>query len=147
VAGLAEAELVAVCARRQASIEALDELGLGTTGWTDLEEAIEESGAEAWVVAASTAAHIPITRTLLEAGKSVLLEKPVAPTLAEAESIRPLVEIFDGTFMLGHVLLFNSEFRQLTAEVETRAARGLCRRFAIGRSCFKMILIARRSIW
>ena len=120
VAGIAEAELVAVCARRQESIDSFNAQGPAVPGWTDLDRAIAESGAEAWIVAASTQAHVPITRTLLEAGKSVLLEKPVAPMLEEARSIGPLVAQHPGILMLGHILLFNSEFRHLITEVEAR---------------------------
>ena len=120
IAGLAEAELVAVCARRQASIDEFNRGDLNIRGWTDLDRAIAESDAEAWVVAASTQAHIPITKALLGAGKSVLLEKPIAPNLTEAESIRSLVAGRPGKLMLGHILLFNSEFRQLVDEVRTR---------------------------
>jgi predicted dehydrogenase len=120
LAGLAEAELVAVCARRQASIDSFNARGLAVPGWTDLDRAVAESGAEAWIVAASTQAHVPITRTLLEAEKSVLLEKPVAPTLEEAKSLAELVTRHRGVLMLGHILLFNSEFRHLMTEVEAR---------------------------
>lgn len=115
LAGLAEAELVAVVARRQ---ESLDEFGRDlpeVQGWLDLDAAIAESNAEAWVVASSTATHVPFTRKLLQAGRPVLLEKPIAENLAEAESLAPLVRADSGNLMLGHILLFNSEFRELAA--------------------------------
>ncbi|MGV3723775.1 MAG: Gfo/Idh/MocA family protein, partial [Actinomycetota bacterium] len=89
-------------------------------GWLDLDRAIAESGAEAWVVATSTAAHVPITRALLEAGKTVLLEKPVSSSLSEAESLAPLVRPDSSNLMLGHIVLFNSEYRQLAEEVRSR---------------------------
>lgn len=120
LAGIAEADLVAVVARRQASLDAAAGYLPGVPGWLDLERAIEESGAEAWVVATSTAAHVPVARALLEAGKSVLLEKPVSASLEEAESLAPLVRPDSTNLMLGHIVLFNSEFRQLHDEVRRR---------------------------
>ena len=67
LAGLAEAELVALVARRQASVDALSaELyaasGRHVPGWTNLEQAIREAAPvaapeaapEAWVIASST---------------------------------------------------------------------------------------------
>lgn len=120
LAGLAEAELVALVARRQASLDALAGPLPGVPGWLDLDRAIAESGAEAWVVASSTASHVPVTRALLEAGLPVLLEKPLATKLAEAESLAPLVRPDSGNLMLGHILLFNSEFCQLQEEVQQR---------------------------
>src|SRR3954452_18516582 len=78
LARLAEAELVALVARRQESLDAMAPELPGVPGWTSLQQALAESTAEAWVVACTTAAHVPVVRTLLEAGKTVLLEKPVA---------------------------------------------------------------------
>lgn len=120
LAGIAEAELVALVARRQESLDLTRERLPDAPGWLDLDRAIAESGAEAWVVATSTAAHVPIARALLEAGKTVLLEKPVSSSLAEAESLAPLVRPDSGNLMLGHIVLFNSEFRQLADEVRSR---------------------------
>src|SRR6516162_2413884 len=105
LARIAEADLVALVARRQASLDAL-----------------AESAAEAWVVACTTAAHVPVARILLEAGKPVLLEKPVADNLEEARSLAPLVRPDSGNLMVGHIVLFNSEFQQLRAEARQRGA-------------------------
>jgi UDP-2-acetamido-3-amino-2,3-dideoxy-glucuronate N-acetyltransferase len=78
-------------ARRQASLDEFERDVPGVAGYLDLDEAIASSGATAWVVATSNAAHVPATRKLLEAGMAVLLEKPLADTVAEAESLAPLV--------------------------------------------------------
>ncbi len=120
VAGLAEAELVALVARRQASLDALASELPGVRGWTNLEQAIRESTAESWIVACTTASHLPVTRELLKAGKTVLLEKPVADNLDQARTLQPLVRPDSGNLMLGHIVLFNSEFRQLRDEVQQR---------------------------
>jgi predicted dehydrogenase len=114
--GLAETQLVAVVDRRP------DRLALvsPTPGWTDLNAALTESEAEAWVVASSTASHVAVTKAILYAGKPVLLEKPVATSLAEAKTLRPLVRRESSNLMMGHILLFNSELAQLRAEVARR---------------------------
>lgn len=113
LAGLAEAELAAVVARRQESLDALHKELPDVPGWTNLTQAIEESDAEAWVVACTTESHVAVTRELLEHGKVVLLEKPISETLEEAESLAPLVHPDSSNLMLGHILLFNSEFQEL----------------------------------
>jgi predicted dehydrogenase len=120
LAGLAEAELVAVVARRQASLNALATELPGVPGWLDLERALAESDAEAWVVASSTASHVPVACAILAAGKAALVEKPLASDLAEAESLAPLVQPDSRNLMLGHILLYNSEFRQLLDEMPER---------------------------
>jgi len=118
--GLAESQLVALVARRQSSLDAVMQEIPGVPGWTNLEQAIEEADAEAWIVACTTASHVQVTRTLLNAGKKVLLEKPVSESLVEAESLAPFVHSDSSNLMMGHILLFNSEFQQLQEELLRR---------------------------
>ena len=120
LSSLAEAELVAVVARRKESLDKFRAEMPDVSGWLDLDFAIAESEAEAWVVACSTSEHVQVTTKLLQAGKTVLLEKPISESLAEAESLSPLVNPDSSNLMLGHILLFNSEFRQLREEVARR---------------------------
>lgn len=120
LSGLSDAELVGVVARRQVSLDKLKSELPDVRGWLDLDRAIEESGAEAWVVACSTAEHVRVATKLLQAGKRVLLEKPISESLAEAESIAPLVSADSSNLMIGHIVLFNSEFKQLREEAARR---------------------------
>ena len=117
---LAEAELVALVARRPESLAAISPEFPGVPGWTKLSAAIAESAAEAWVVACTTANHVAVTRQLLEAGKTVLLEKPISETLDEAKQLTPLIRSGPSNLMLGHIVLFNTEFRQLRDEATAR---------------------------
>src|SRR5438876_1260052 len=113
LAGITEARLVALVARRQDSLDAVRDRLPEVPGWLDLHRAIAESQAEAWIVACSTASHVEVAKALLAAGKSVLLEKPVANSLAEAETLAPLVKPDSSNLMMGHIVLFNSEFLAL----------------------------------
>lgn len=120
LAGLAEAELAGVVARREESLHELNALLPGIPGWTDLDRAISECDAEAWIVACTTSAHVDVTRKLLQAGKKVLLEKPISEDLAEARSLASLVADDSSNLMIGHIVLFNSEFLQLREEASKR---------------------------
>ena len=64
LAGLAEAELVGLVARRQASVDALTKELPGVPSWTSLKQAIDESDAEAWVVASTTKSHVALAKML-----------------------------------------------------------------------------------
>jgi UDP-N-acetylglucosamine 3-dehydrogenase len=122
-AGIAEAELTAVVARREASVAALREklpARCDVAAFLDLDKAIAEADVEAWIVASSTASHVPITAKLLEAGHTVLLEKPIADNLKEAATLESLVTADSDNLMMGHILLFNSELLQLMEEVQRR---------------------------
>ncbi len=110
---LAEAELVAVVARRKDSLATIAEELPNVQGWTTLQQAIDESDAEAWVVACTTSSHVSVAQLLLASGKSVLLEKPIADNLKEARSLAPLVLPESRNLMIGHIVLFSSEFQEL----------------------------------
>jgi predicted dehydrogenase len=122
IRGLAEAELVALVDTNIERCEAVQsEVGMTPT-WNNIEQAVRESSAEAWVVATNTAAHVSTAQTILAAGQSVLLEKPIATRLEEARLLAPLVHEDSRNLMMGHLMLFNSEVRQLLHEVSTRGA-------------------------
>lgn len=120
VAALPEFDLVAVCSRTAASIERWRATGYSGPAWTDFAAAVAESDAEAWIVASSTPTHVDFARIVLEAGKCVLVEKPLATVLADAESLCPVVAASAGRMMLGHIVLFGSEFATLRDEVARR---------------------------
>src|SRR5690606_38671003 len=50
----------------------------------------------------------------------VLIEKPLAESLGEAQQLAPLVKPDSSNLMMGHILLFNTEFRQLLDEIGQR---------------------------
>src|SRR5687768_12950207 len=110
LAGLAEAELVALVDARPERLAELSRLLPQASQWESLDKALAESDAEAWVIASSSAAHVPMARAALAAGKSVLIEKPIAVTVAEAETLAPLLKPESANLMAGHITLFNSEF-------------------------------------
>jgi len=120
LAGLAEAKLVALVDADPAACAALAAELPGIACWSALEPALHESGAEAWVIATQTASHIALAESALRAGAAVLIEKPLAPTLAEARRLAPLVASQSRNVMLGHVVLFAPEFRQIAREVRQR---------------------------
>jgi predicted dehydrogenase len=117
---LAEAELVGIVDANETSLQRAAAQFPGVAVWGDLNHAIDQCDAEAWIVASSTASHVPIAKALLAAGRHVLVEKPLATNLAEAESLADFVDAGAQNLMLAHILLFNSEFRQLCAEAKQR---------------------------
>lgn len=62
---------------------------------------------DAVVIAAPAACHAALAMECLAAGKHVLVEKPMAATLAEAEELARRAEASGRVFMVGHVERFN----------------------------------------
>jgi predicted dehydrogenase len=65
------------------------------------------------VLAVPTGMHLPVARQLIEAGVAVLVEKPLAATVREAEEILALCERHRVPAAVGHVERFNAAPREL----------------------------------
>jgi len=76
----------------------------GVTALPDLQAARE---ADAVVVATPTVNHRETAGMLLEAGCHVLVEKPIASSLAEADELLALAVVHDAVLAVGHVEFHN----------------------------------------
>jgi len=62
-------------------------------------------------VAVPTVLHLAVARTLMEAGVDVLIEKPVAATLGEADELLRLASAHNRVAQVGHLERFNPAVR------------------------------------
>jgi predicted dehydrogenase len=69
-------------------------------------------------VAVPTDKHFAVTRDLLEAGVSVLVEKPMTPTLEEARALFEIARRNGVALHVGHVERFNGAVQELRKIVE-----------------------------
>jgi predicted dehydrogenase len=74
-----------------------------------MKEAIAATGAEAVLNTTALAGHVPVTRTALEAGLHVLVEKPFAP------GVGPAQELVDLAARTGRVLSVSQNYRYFPA--------------------------------
>lgn len=80
----------------------------GAAATADLDQAV--AGADAVVIAASSSAHAALAQRVIAAGKPVLIEKPFAVTLPEAEAVIGKAEKAGVPVATGHVERFNPAF-------------------------------------
>ena len=124
MASLETAELVAVCDTNEAQGRAIAE-EYNTRFVRDYRELLGEI--EAASVATPTVNHHEITCTLLNAGVHVLVEKPIARTVAEADEMIALADAKGLVLQVGHIERFNPAFtalqQQLTRPVFFEAHR------------------------
>lgn len=78
---------------------------LETSAWTDHLPLLE--CCDAVVVAVPTVSHFEIVRDALDAGLDVLVEKPIAASLAEAEALIALARAGRRILQVGHLEWFN----------------------------------------
>jgi predicted dehydrogenase len=72
----------ATLGRARTACELPEERCFGT-----IAEAFDATDADAVLITAALGAHVPVALAALQAGKHVLIEKPFAPTLAEAQQV------------------------------------------------------------
>jgi predicted dehydrogenase len=77
----------------------------GTRGLTDYRELLGE--VDAVTIAVPTADHLAVARPFLEAGTAVLVEKPMAASLADADEMIRLASASGAVLAVGHTERFN----------------------------------------
>lgn len=114
-AELDESELVGVCdLSRERTAEVTR--SLGCRGFHDPEDLLR-AGVEAVTVAVPTSQHAAVAGWFLERGVDVLVEKPIAPTVAEAESLIARARAHERVLMVGHIERFNPAVQAIKAAV------------------------------
>jgi predicted dehydrogenase len=79
----------------------------------DAREVFDRPDVDAVVIATPARTHFGITKAALEAGKHVLLEKPMCTSLVEARELVSLAAATGRVLMHGHVFLYNGGIRYL----------------------------------
>ncbi len=104
-----DCELVAIVDHHPGRADALvDEFG----GTASSELAALESGVDAVIVCVPTSAHLAVAGTLLEHDLDLLVEKPLALSVEEAERLAALARNRDGILQVGHVEWYNPAWRE-----------------------------------
>ena len=80
---------------------------------TDPAVAFADPAVDAVVIATPTVTHYPLAAEALRSGKHVLVEKPIATRVEEAEELCSLADRLERILMVGHVFLFNSGVRRI----------------------------------
>jgi len=79
--------------------------------YSSVEELLHKTKPDAASVAVPTIHHAAVARQLMEAGVDVLIEKPIAATLAQADEILDLAAKHNRVGMVGHLERFNPAVR------------------------------------
>ncbi len=116
-ANMPEVEVVGVADARPETAAAGAAL-VGARAYSSYEDLVLTESVEVVDVCLPTAYHRELALTAARAGKHVILEKPVARTLEDAEAI---LEAFSGTenrLFVGHVVRFFPEYVKIKAMME-----------------------------
>jgi predicted dehydrogenase len=78
---------------------------IGARCTTDVDEAIAD--ADAVILATPSETHAPLGEMILKSGRDLLVEKPIATTVADAERLVETAVANDRILMVGHIERFN----------------------------------------
>ena len=111
VAGLAEAELAAVCDTDPKVRDRVGRQYPGTLVTADVPALLQ--AVDAVIVASPAATHAAVARQAIEAGKPVLVEKPFALNVRDAESVARAGAERGVPVLAGHLLVYHPAVEKL----------------------------------
>jgi len=79
----------------------------------DVHDVLTDPAVDAVVVATPTSTHYSLAKAALEAGKHVLVEKPITRDVAQAEELCRVAQTVSRVLMVGHVFLYNEGVRRV----------------------------------
>jgi len=85
---------------------------------TDYRTILDDASIDAVIVATPTKTHGTLVREALQAGKHVLVEKPLCMSVDEAKELGALAKSLHRVLMVGHVFLFNRGIMKLRDLIE-----------------------------
>lgn len=86
--------------------------------WADLDDVLADGDVHAVVLAVPAAMHAPMARQALEAGRHVLVEKPLATDPVDAVGIADLAEANGLVAMVGHTFLYSPPVDHLRRSIQ-----------------------------
>jgi len=111
--GLKGCEVKWACDKDEARLRKIGEAHPQVPLTPHYEEVLHDEGLDAVAIATPAMQHYPMARAALEAGKHVLVEKPLAMERAEAQELIELAERGSRILMVGHLLLYHPAVRKL----------------------------------
>src|SRR6201994_649027 len=116
-----EFELVALCERDKSRIAEFEKRTPGAASIDSFEKALADPAVEAVAIAPPPHTHYMLVRQALEAGKQVLVEKPLARTAGEAAELVALSEEVERTLLPGHTFLYSPSVNKVKELIDEDA--------------------------
>lgn len=90
--------------------------GIKTT--EDWQQVLHDPGVDAVVIATPAATHFALAKAVLEQGKHVFVEKPLAMSVAEAEELVDRAQRAQRTLFVGHTFLYNAAVNKVKEYID-----------------------------
>ncbi len=113
-----ELELLALCERDPKQAARFSKRVPGVPAIADFDEVLADPRVQAVSIATPPRTHYPLARKALEAGKHVLVEKPLATRAADAEALIELADQRGLVLMPGHTFLYSPAVTKVNALIK-----------------------------
>lgn len=101
------AKLTALCDNDPGRLAKTAALYPGVKTYASIEALLKAEDVQAVVVSASAVSHYPLAKPVLESGRDVYVEKPLALQVDQAEELVRLAKTRNRILMVGHLLLYH----------------------------------------
>jgi len=106
-------QLVAVCDKDADRLAKVLAPYPGVDAVGDVDALLARDDIEAVAIATPVSTHAPIGKAALEAGKHLLIEKPLAASVREAEELVALADSKNRTLMVDHTFIYSPPVRKI----------------------------------
>lgn len=113
-----QVQVTVVCDSNTKALAKIQKIAPHIRAIGDYNAILEDSNIDAVIIAVPATLHYTLTRKALLAGKHVLVEKPLALKVSEAEELTNLAEKKERILMVGHTFLYNSAVRKMKEYIE-----------------------------
>ena len=107
---LPDVEVVGICTRRKARLREMAKRFRVPKTFTDYNDLLLDKDIQAVSIVTHIETHKKPTLAALKAGKHVFLEKPMAPTEQDCDTIIKTAKKAKGVFMVGHICRFDQRY-------------------------------------
>lgn len=107
------AKLRWICDVDESSLAAMSRRYPFAQGTNDYRRLVDDASLDAVAVVTPVATHFAIAKEFLGVGKHVLLEKPLAATVREAEELIELAEVNNRRLMVDHTFVYTGAVRKM----------------------------------
>ncbi|MCA9236055.1 MAG: Gfo/Idh/MocA family oxidoreductase [Planctomycetales bacterium] len=114
-----ETELVAVCDRDQQRLTQVLRPYPGVEAITDFEQLLDRADIDAVAIATPVNTHAPLGVAALQAGKHVLVEKPLAGSVADAEQMVEAAAAANRVLMVDHTFIYSGPVQRIKQIVDS----------------------------
>jgi len=120
VTELPQADLIATCSRSEERAREIADLHGATRSYTDYRTMVEEPALDGVIIVTEVDRHVEIVVTALEAGKHVLVEKPLTagPDLEETDRVLDLAERQGCILMLAWVERYDARCSRVKRAID-----------------------------